>query len=376
MHTIETRNNSLIAYKNGKTAKEICTLFGISRTCLYNWIKRYKIINDNGASPKYTYAEVIDLQKKVKRLEKTKEILQSALDCLNLTLTQKLEIADDLKGKYQAMDICRTIDINHSTFSNHSKRRKVVTKYEIHDLYLKTHILRIYNESGERFGAKKILEKLVTENIRTSLRKVSLLMRELNIKSKRRNNPIKTASKPKYFYYKDKLRQNFNQTQPNVFWVGDVTCIKIRDNRYYLCVVMDLFSRKIISYEFSARNSIPLVVNTFKKAFELRNNPQGLTFHSDQGSTYTSDQYKSLLKTLKVEQSFSKRGTPYDNSVVEAFFSNLKRDDLHSQQFEYFDDMKCAVKNYIEHYNSYRPHESLGYKTPNQVEREYFSQNL
>ncbi|MDE6276178.1 MAG: IS3 family transposase [Clostridia bacterium] len=375
MYTLETRNNSLSAYKNGKTAKEICKLFGISRTCLYNWIKRNKIIKDNGSSQKYTYVEVIALHRKIERLEKTKEILQSAFDSLNLTLTKKLEIADNLKEKYQTMDICRTIDINHSTFCNHSKRRKGVTKYEIHDSFLKIHILRIYNESGKRFGAKKILEKLATENIRTSLRKVSLLMRELNIKSKRRNNPIKNTSRPKYFYYKDKLRQNFNQTQPNTFWVGDVTCIKIRDNRYYLCVVMDLFSRKIISYEFSARNSISLVVNTFKKAFELRNNPQGLTFHSDQGPTYTSNQYKSLLKTLKVEQSFSKRGTPYDNSVVEAFFSNLKRDDLHSQQFEYFDDMKYAVKNYIEHYNSYRPHESLGYKTPNQVEREYFSQN-
>lgn len=116
-----------------------------------------------------------------------------------------------------------------------------------------------------------------------------------------------------------------------------------------------------------------MVVNAFKKAFELRNNPQDLTFHSDQGPTYTSNQYKSLLKTLKVEQSFSKRGTPYNNSVVEAFFSNLKRDDLHSRQFEYFDDLKIAVKNYVEHYNSYRPHESLGYKTPNQVEIEYFS---
>ena len=139
---------------------------------------------------------------------------------------------------------------------------------------------------------------------------------------------------------------------------------------------MDLFSRKIISYEFSARNSISLVVNAFKTAFESRNNPQGLTFHSDQGATYASNQYKSLLKTLKVEQSFSKRGTPYDNSVVEAFFSNLKRDDLHSRQFEYFDELKDAVINYVEHYNSYRPHESLDYKTPNQVENEYFNAEI
>lgn len=149
MYTLEIRDKAISTYKNGKTAKEICETFGISRTCLYNWIKWYKVRNDNGSSQEFKYSEVIDLQKKVKRLEKTKEILQSALDSLNLTLTQKLEIADTLKGKYQTMDICRTIDINHSTFCNHSKRRKVVTKYEIHDSFLKTHIFRIYNESGK-----------------------------------------------------------------------------------------------------------------------------------------------------------------------------------------------------------------------------------
>ncbi len=99
MYTLEIRNQSINAYKNGKTANEICEAFGISHTCLYNWIKRYNVRNDNGSSPKYTYAEVIYLQKQVKRLEKTKEILQSAFGSLNLTLTKKLEIADNLKGK-------------------------------------------------------------------------------------------------------------------------------------------------------------------------------------------------------------------------------------------------------------------------------------
>ncbi len=107
---------------------------------------------------------------------------------------------------------------------------------------------------------------------------------------------------------------------------------------------MELFSRKIIAYEISIRNNSALTVNTFKKAFESRNCPQGSTFHSDQGANYTSEQYVSLLKTLKVDQSFSKRGTPYDNAVIESFFSNMKRDDLHSRHFEFFDDLVDAIK--------------------------------
>lgn len=102
-----------------------------------------------------------------------------------------------------------------------------------------------------------------------------------------------------------------------------LTCMIINKNRYYFCVVMELFSRKMLAYELSIQNNSTLTINTFKKAFESRKFPQSLTFHSDQDANYTSEQYVSLLKTLKVEQSFSQRGTPYDNAVIESFFSNM-----------------------------------------------------
>ena len=95
-----------------------------------------------------------------------------------------------------------------------------------------------------------------------------------------------------------------------------------------------------------------------------------------QGTNYTAVKYIQLLKTLKVEQSFSKKGSPYDNAAIESFFSNMKRDDLHSQKFQYFDEIVSAVKNYIKFYNEYRPHESLSFKTPNQVEDDYFNAEI
>lgn len=78
-----------------------------------------------------------------------------------------------------------------------------------------------------------------------------------------------------------------------------------------------------------------------------------------------------LLYAVKIGQSLSKAGTPYDNSVMEAFFSNLKQDDLNSCEFEEFDELVAVVNRYVEFYNSYRPHEFLGYKTPDEVEMEY-----
>lgn len=82
--------------------------------------------------------------------------------------------------------------------------------------------------------------------------------------------------------------------------------------------------RKILfTYRLSSQNNNKLAVNTFKDAFELRNRPKGLTFHSDQGSNYTSNEFADLLDAVKVGQSLSQAGTPYDNSVIEAFFSNF-----------------------------------------------------
>lgn len=269
--------------------------------------------------------------------------------------------------------MCRMLNVNFSTFYNHDRRRVKETVYAKNDANYKKVILEIYNKSDGRFGANKIYQKMKSMGFAISARKVSILMKELNIKSKRRNSPIKNSSTNKNFYRKDKLKQQFNQVIPNRFWVGDVTCLIINNNRFYICVVMDLFSRKIIAYNISCKNDISLTVNTFKSAFELRNHPSNLTFHSDQGTNYTAVKYVQLLRTLKVEQSFSKRGTPYDNAAIGAFFSNMKRDDLHSRQFQYFDEIVSAVKSYIEFYNEYRPHESLTFKTPNQVENEYFN---
>ena len=134
---------------------------------------------------------------------------------------------------------------------------------------------------------------------------------------------------------------------------------------------MELFSRKIIAYRVSTQNNISLTVNTFKDAYESRGRPRGLTFHSDQGTNYTAEEYRSLLWGLRVKQSFSKRGMPYDNSAVEGFFSNMKQDDLNSRELEFFDDLTNAIGEYVRYYNGYRPHQHLKGKTPNQVEAEY-----
>ncbi len=375
MYSQEFKEKVLKRYDETHKMTATCREFNITRETLQRWRRARRQFAEKSRLQFYLKKETESLHQKMDTMQIEYDILRFAYDYLQPTLKKKLEIADQLKGKYKTKQMCRVIGVDHSTFYNHDRRSIKVTQNQKRNENLKTLITKIHKDSDERFGANKVYQKLKADGIPCTLKKVSNLMQEMGLKSKRRKTPVGSLKKKKetpiYFYPGNLLKQNFNQPAPNVFWAGDVTEYKIKSNTYYICIVMDLFSRKVIACRVALRNNTSLIINTFKDAFEKRNKPRGLSFHSDQGANYTSNEYKSLLWELRVRQSFSRRGTPYDNSVVEGFFSNMKQDDLNAKQFKFFHELVLAVNEYIEYYNSYRPHQHLKYKTPNQVEDEY-----
>ena len=115
---------------------------------------------------------------------------------------------------------------------------------------------------------------------------------------------------------KNILRQQFNAQRPNQRWVSDVTCFKLGDHYFYICVIIDLFSRKVIAHKVSKKNSTQLLTATFKMAHEERHPPSALIFHSDRGAQYTSHRFQQLLHKYNTKQSFSQPGKPHDNAVA------------------------------------------------------------
>ena len=94
-------------------------------------------------------------------------------------------------------------------------------------------------------------------------------------------------------------------------------------------------------------------------------------FHSDQGSQYTSYDFRRHLRNLKVTQSFSAPGVPYDNSIAEAFFASLKKEELHRRVYDTLDELEISVSDYIDFFNNERPHQRLSMRTPVQVEKDF-----
>lgn len=94
-----------------------------------------------------------------------------------------------------------------------------------------------------------------------------------------------------------------------------------------------MFSRKFISYAINTKIDSKLVINAFLSAFNKRDKPKNLIFHSDNGSQYTSKAFRRLLDNLDVIQSFSRKGCPYDNAVAESFFKFLKKEKIYLYSF-------------------------------------------
>lgn len=111
---------------------------------------------------------------------------------------------------------------------------------------------------------------------------------------------------------------------------------------------------------------------TFKEAYASREIADTLMFHSDQGANYTSKTYRKLLQSLRVEQSFSQSGVPYDNSVMESFFKSMKTEELYRTKYHSESEFRKAIDKYITFYNSERPHTFLRYRTPDKVEEEHY----
>ena len=349
----------------------ICKRYNISKATVYNYLsqdKRLKGCKD------ITYNNYVALQRELLKVKLEIEIYEN-LHCFKDATTKEKEIAiSKYVGVYPIKTMCRVLDISKGTFYNYHLIRKQITQYQIRNEQLKQEIYKIFKDSGERFGAKKIEAKLRANGIKTTLHKVQTLMKLLNIKSTQQINKIEESRKDIPQYYVNKLKRLFNQDAPNKYWTSDITEIRVGRNKFYICAILDLFSRKVIAYRLSSQNNTQLTINTFKDAFESRNRPNDLSFHSDQGSNYTAYEFRDLLHSLKVNQSFLKAGNPYDNACMESFFSSFKREEYNSKIYEYFDELEVSVDSFIKYYNEYRPRQTLKNKTPNQFEEEYLKQ--
>jgi len=358
------------AYRDGISAVVLCEQHNIPRSTLYYWIKQHHSLKSSTNNVVY-YREYVELKRHTDKLEAQLAVIKAAGCALSAPLQIKLAALEKLYGQYSVHTLCDALDVSRGTFYNHIFRRKEVTAYDKRREEMRVHIKDVFDESKQRFGSGKIAAVLSERGIKTSPKYVAGLMREMDLQSVGLTSKKEYKKRTKLLKKENILQRQFNVSEPNRVWVSDVTCFKVNDKYFYICVIIDLFSRKVVSYNVSLRNSTYLITSTFRKAFASRNNPNQLTFHSDQGSQYTSNSFRKLLRLNKVVQSFSNPGRPHDNAVAEAFFSFMKKEELYRTDYKSEREFRESVDEYMDFYNIKRPHRTLSHKTPDGFELQH-----
>lgn len=263
--------------------------------------------------------------------------------------------------------LCDALEVARGTFYNHIFRKAGRSKYQKEQAQLMLKVKQVFDDSEQRFGAEKIRTVLSNRNIHVSKKRISAIMQELGLYS------VRTDAKKQFKWKQQSAKQNllkreFSADHPNQTWVSDITYFKVKSYWLYLCIILDLYSRKIIGWRVSKHMSTHLVTSTVKVAFQERGNPQNLTFHSDRGRQYVSKALTALFQQCGVKQSFSATARPLDNAVAETFFSSFKREEAYRKDYTSEQHFRRSVETYIRFYNEVRPHQTLNYKTPQAFE--------
>lgn len=352
-------------YQNGVPIQDIGRINNVAISTIYRWLKDYE---DETPAPHYAA-----LLRKKEHLEHVLEVIRLSGLIDETPLRKRLDILETLHTQheeYNVHELCEALNVARGTFYNHIFRRADRSKYEKEQAQLMLQVQQIFDDSQQRFGAEKIRIILAENGIHVGKKRIRGIMQELGLESIR-ENAKKDYKKRQEYQRKNLLEQNFTASRQNEIWVSDITYFKVKDYSIYFCVIIDLFSRKILGYRVSRKCSVQLVSSTFKKGFQNRGRSTNLTFHSDRGGQYISGAFCALLRKCGVKQSFSKSGRPHDNAVAEAFFSTFKREEAYRREYSSEADFRKSVETYVNFYNHIRPHQTLAYKAPARFEELY-----
>jgi len=264
--------------------------------------------------------------------------------------------------------MCDVLGVPRSTY--YKSLDKTISNRDQVNQKLTKRIIEIYDNSNKRYGAPKIHHILDEEGYQVSINRVQRLMRKANIKSIIVKKFRPTQSKEKVVERENILQRDFTTNALNEKWVGDITYIHtLRHGWCYLASVIDLHSKKINGYSFGRKKTTELVIKALENAYYTQQPNEGLIFHSDLGTQYTSDEFAKVIDTYKMIQSFSHKGSPYDNACIESFHATLKKEEVNHVQYIDYKTAKLAMFQYIEAwYNRKRIHGSIRYKTPQEME--------
>jgi len=265
--------------------------------------------------------------------------------------------------------MCTRLGVSPSGFYAWRKRKPSPRVKK--DEQLKVLIKASFDESRKTYGSPRVLEDLREEGEKVGRNRVIRLMQQEGLRARvRKRFKCTTMSDHDQPVAANVLDRNFEAEAPNRRWVGDTTeMLTTSGSKFFLAAIVDLYSRFCVGWAVSAVNDRHLTMRALEAAIRRRCPDAGLLHHSDQGSTYASEDYRDLLEAHGITCSMSRRGNCLDNAAMESWFSTVKFE--LGETFESIHRGKEQLFDYIEvFYNQRRRHSTLDYLSPARYERE------
>ncbi|WP_153016989.1 IS3-like element ISPsy29 family transposase, partial [Pseudomonas amygdali] len=350
---------------------DVAARLGVSTHRLYAWIKRYSKPQAERQQDDDQHAELRRLRAELKRAAEERDILKKGRRVLCQGVRLKYAFIKQRAGDYSIRRLCLTLKVHPSGYYAWLSEPQSARAKD--DQRLLGLIKHSWLESGAVYGYRKIHDDLREVGEDCGRHRVARLMRLEGLRSQTgyRRRPGKYGGKPAVAS-PNLLKREFDVVEPNKVWVTDITYIRTYEGWLYLAVVLDLFSRQVVDWSMKSQMTSDLAIDALLMAVWRRKPKQEVMVHSDQGSQYSSSDWRSFLKANNLVASMSRRGNCHDNAVAESFFQLLKRERIKRKIYTSRQDARSDVFDYIEmFYNPKRRHGFNNQLSPVEFEKRY-----
>nr|WP_236565676.1 MULTISPECIES: IS3 family transposase [Nocardia] len=361
-----------VARKGESSLTQIAKDFGISQSCLKNWLKQADI--EDGARPGVTRDESTELRearKRIRQLEQEAEVMRRAVAYLSRDINPKMMYplvldlaADTAPVKVPVAVTCRVLGFTTQAF--YKWKKNPVSQRDRDDAHPINAAYDIHADDPA-FGYRFIADELPARGITAGENRVARLCSIQRIWSSfaKKRGLTRKAGPP---VHDDLLQREFTATAPDQRWLTDITEHPTGEGKLYLCAIKDCYSNRIVGYSLDSRMKASLAVKALNNAIAVRA-PAGTIVHSDRGSQFRSRKFVSLLSRNGLRGSMGRVGACGDNAAMESFFALLQRNVLDRQRWSTRAELRLAIVTWIERtYHRKRRQRGLGKLTPVEFE--------
>jgi putative transposase len=272
-----------------------------------------------------------------------------------------------LQGGLSIERMCELARVSRASFYRSLKEQRPAEE----ETEVRSAIQQIALEHRRRYGYRRICAELRRRGMPLNHKRVLRMMRRDNLLALRRRRFVVTTDSNHKFEVYLNLARRMKLTGVDQLWVADITYIRLKTEFVYLAVILDAFSRKVVGWALDRTLGNRLTIVALERAIAQRRPRPSLVHHSDRGLQYARGEYVAILEKHGIVPSMSRPANPYDNASCESFMKTLKREEIYGNRYDNLEQLRANIEEFIEqYYNRQRLHSALGYRSPEEFERQ------